>query len=81
MQKITVITGGSRGLGRNTALSVARQSGDVIVTYQSRSEEAQTVVSEIQAMGRKAAALPLNVGEVSSFPAFTDALRKLLEER
>lgn len=81
MQKLTVITGGSRGLGRNTALSVARQGGDVIVTYQSRSEEAQAVLSEIQAMGRKAAALQLNVGEVSSFPAFVGNLRKLLEEK
>ncbi|MFN3400108.1 MAG: SDR family NAD(P)-dependent oxidoreductase, partial [Ferrovibrio sp.] len=54
MSKITLITGGSRGLGRNTALSIARRGGDVVITYQSRSADAEAVVAEIQAMGRKA---------------------------
>ncbi|MCK9912708.1 SDR family NAD(P)-dependent oxidoreductase, partial [Microbacteriaceae bacterium K1510] len=44
MTKIAIVTGSSRGLGRNTALSIARRGGDVIITYHSRAEEAQAVV-------------------------------------
>ena len=80
MTKITLITGASRGLGRNTALSVARHGGDVIVTYQSRSAEADAVVAEIQAMGRRAVALPLDVSDASSFPTFATRLRAALSE-
>ena len=78
MSTITLVTGSSRGLGRNTALSVARSGGDVIVTYHSRAAEAEAVVAEILAMGRKAAALPLDVGNVSTFPDFVDRLRDVL---
>lgn len=78
MSTITLVTGSSRGLGRNTALSVARSGGDVIVTYHSRTAEAEAVVAEILAMGRKAAALPLDVGNVSTFPGFVDRLRDVL---
>jgi NAD(P)-dependent dehydrogenase (short-subunit alcohol dehydrogenase family) len=80
MTKISIVTGSSRGLGRNTALSIARHGGDVILTYQNREEDAQTAVAEIQAMGRKAIALQLDVGNVASFAAFTERLRKALLE-
>ena len=73
MTKITLITGASRGLGRNTALSIARHGGDVIVTYQSRAEDAQAVVAEIQAMGRKAVALQLDTGDMAALAPFADA--------
>lgn len=76
--KITLITGASRGLGRNTALSLARRGGDVVLTYQSRAEDAQAVVAEIQAMGRKAVALQLDTGDVASFAPFADRLRAAL---
>jgi hypothetical protein len=56
MTKITLVTGGSRGLGRNTALSIARYGGDVVLPYQSRGEDAQAALAEIQAVGRKAIA-------------------------
>lgn len=79
MTKITLITGASRGLGRNTALSIARRGGDVIVTYHSRSAEAQAVVAEIQAMGSKAVALQLDTGAVGTFPAFAAQLRSALQ--
>nr|WP_315244202.1 SDR family oxidoreductase [uncultured Albidiferax sp.] len=79
MTKITLITGASRGLGRNTALSIARRGGDAIVTYHSRSAEAQAVVAEIQALGRKAVALQLDTGVVGTFPAFADRLRSALQ--
>jgi NAD(P)-dependent dehydrogenase (short-subunit alcohol dehydrogenase family) len=75
---ISLITGGSRGLGRNTALSIARQGGDVVITYQSRAEDARTAVAEIEAMGRKAVALQLDTGDVAGFPAFVERLRAAL---
>ncbi|HEY0944045.1 MAG TPA: SDR family oxidoreductase [Opitutaceae bacterium] len=78
--KITLVTGASRGLGRNTALSIARQGGDVVLTYQSRAGDAQAVVAEIQAMGRKAVALQLDTGNVGGFAAFAGRLRAALRE-
>lgn len=78
MTTISLVTGSSRGLGRNTALSIARQGGDVIVTYHSRGEEAEAVVAEIQALGRKAVALQLDVGRVSTFADFVGRLRAAL---
>jgi NAD(P)-dependent dehydrogenase (short-subunit alcohol dehydrogenase family) len=78
--QIALVTGASRGLGRSTALSIARCGGDVILTYQSRAEDAQAVVSEIQAMGCRAVALQLDTGEVSSFAPFAARLRTVLRE-
>lgn len=78
--KITLVTGGSRGLGRNTALSIARRGGDVILTYQSRAEDAQAVVAEIEALGRRALAFQLDAGQVSGFAPFADRLKKALAE-
>ena len=80
MTKITLVTGASRGLGRNAALSIARRGGDVIVTYQSRGEDAQAVVAEIVALGRKAAALQLDTGRINGFADFTARLRVALRE-
>jgi NAD(P)-dependent dehydrogenase (short-subunit alcohol dehydrogenase family) len=80
MTKITLVTGASRGLGRNTALSIARSGGDVVLTYQSRREEAQAAVAEIQALGRRAIALQLDTGDVATFAAFGDRLRTALTE-
>lgn len=80
MTKITLVTGASRGLGRNTALSIARRGGDVVITYRSRSEEAQEVVDEIQAMGRRALAFQLDTGNVASFASFAEALKQGLRE-
>jgi NAD(P)-dependent dehydrogenase (short-subunit alcohol dehydrogenase family) len=78
MTTISLVTGASRGLGRNTALSIARRGGDVILTYRSGADAAQAVVAEIEAMGRKAVALPLDTGEASRFPAFADSVRAAL---
>lgn len=80
MNKITLITGASRGLGRNAALHVARGGGDLILTYQNNAEAAQTVAAEIRALGRKALALPLDVADTAGFPAFVDAVRAGLRE-
>jgi NAD(P)-dependent dehydrogenase (short-subunit alcohol dehydrogenase family) len=78
MSKIALVTGSSRGLGRNTALSIARRGGDVVVTYRSGAEEAAKVVNEIEALGRKAVAIQLDVADVSSFPGFVQQLKAAL---
>ena len=77
---IALITGGSRGLGRNTALHLARRGVDVIVTYRSRADEAQAAVAEIEAAGGRGAALELDAGAVATFPAFVEALKKTLKD-
>jgi NAD(P)-dependent dehydrogenase (short-subunit alcohol dehydrogenase family) len=78
MTTVSLVTGANRGLGRNTALSIARQGGDVILTYRHGAEEAQRVVDQIQALGRKAVALQLDVAQVATFPAFAAAVRTAL---
>ena len=80
-RKIALITGGSRGLGRNAALHLAAQGVDVIVTYRSQAGEAAAVVAEAERLGARAAALPLDTGEVASFANFAAALRTVLRER
>lgn len=80
MTKITLITGASRGLGRNTALSIARRGGDVVLTYHSRSQDARAVVAEIQATGRRVVALQLDTGDVATFASFTERLQAALRE-
>ena len=75
---IALITGGSRGLGRSAALHLARDGVDVIFTYRAAEAEAQAVVAEIQALGRKAAALQLDVANTATFPAFADAVRQIV---
>lgn len=75
---IALITGGSRGLGRNAALHLTQKGIDVILTYRSRQDEAQSVVQQIEAQGGRAAALPLDVSQVASFPAFVASVKGLL---
>ncbi|MCZ2496710.1 SDR family oxidoreductase [Xylophilus sp. Kf1] len=80
MRKISIVTGGSRGLGRSTALNIARRGGDVIITYQHDADSAQAVVSEIQAIGGRALALPLDTGQVAGFAPFVQAVRDGLRQ-
>ena len=75
---IALITGASRGLGRNAALALARQGTDVVLTYQRNADEAAAAVAEIQALGRRAMALQLDVANVRDFPDFAAALRTAL---
>jgi NAD(P)-dependent dehydrogenase (short-subunit alcohol dehydrogenase family) len=76
---ITLVTGASRGLGRNTALSIARGGGDVVITYHSQAGEAQAAVAEIEALGRKAVALQLDTGTAAGFAGFAERLRTALQ--
>ncbi|MCL4065817.1 SDR family oxidoreductase [Pseudomonas sp. GX19020] len=80
MSKIALVTGANRGLGRNTALSIARHGGDVIVAYRGNATQAAEVVSEIKALGRKAVAVQLDVAQHDSFVAFADTLRGALRD-
>lgn len=72
---IALVTGGSRGLGKNMAQKLARNGIDVIFTYHSNQAEAEALVAELTALGRRAAALQLDAGRIASFPAFADAVR------
>ena len=80
MTKIAIVTGASRGLGRNTALSIARHGSDVLITYQSREDDAQAVVAEIEALGSRAVAVQLDVSDVAGFPLFAERVRAVLRE-
>lgn len=78
--KIALVTGGSRGLGRNMALRLAAKGIHIVLTYHSRSEEAAQVVADIQQSGVQAAALQLNTGDTKSFDAFFAAMKTTLQE-
>ena len=73
--KIALVTGGSRGLGRNAALHLARQGVAVILTYRSQRADAESTVAQIAALGGHAVALPLDVAQSSSFAAFAGELK------
>jgi NAD(P)-dependent dehydrogenase (short-subunit alcohol dehydrogenase family) len=77
--KIALVTGGSRGLGRNMALSIAKKGLDIVITYKSNESAATEVVKEIQSLGQKAMALKLDIADVKGFEAFTTGLKKILK--
>lgn len=77
---IAIITGGSRGLGRNAALHLARDGVDILFTYRSQKAEAQSLVAEIEALGQRAVGLPLDVGTIASFGPFTQSVREVLSQ-
>lgn len=78
-QKIGLITGGSRGLGKSTALAMAAQGIDVMLTYHSKKAEAEEVVAAIVAMGRKAIALQLDVTVTANFTSFANQVSQTLK--
>ncbi|OOQ56842.1 SDR family NAD(P)-dependent oxidoreductase [Mucilaginibacter pedocola] len=79
--KIALVTGGSRGLGKDMALRIAEKGLDVILTYNSKAEEAQAVVTEIENAGQKAAALQLDTGNIKSFDGFIEQLKQVLKDK
>ncbi|MDQ2819885.1 MAG: SDR family oxidoreductase [Pseudomonadota bacterium] len=78
-QKIALITGGSRGLGKNTALHLATQGVGIVLTYRSQQDEADAVVAQIVDAGGKAATLQLDTALAGTFATFTDSLRATLQ--
>lgn len=77
--KIVLITGGSRGLGRNSAIAAARKGLDVIITYNTNKTAAEEVLSEIRSIGQKGHALKLDTSNTAEFDAFVKTLNALLE--
>ncbi len=77
---IALVTGGSRGLGRNTAIKLAESGTDVILTYNSNRTEADSAVAEIVKLGRRAVALQLNVGVSAGFTTFAEQVRGALKQ-
>jgi NAD(P)-dependent dehydrogenase (short-subunit alcohol dehydrogenase family) len=78
--KIAIVTGGSRGLGRNTVLHLAQRGVRSIFTYNSNRAEAEKVVAAAGEAGSKAIALPLDAGNVSTFDPFVNEVRGALGE-
>jgi len=77
--KIAILTGGSRGLGRNTALNLARRGVDVLFTYRANQKEAQSLISEVEAVGQRAAGFCLDTGDIRAFDGFIGEVRRTLQ--
>jgi NAD(P)-dependent dehydrogenase (short-subunit alcohol dehydrogenase family) len=76
--RIALVTGASRGLGRNTALKLAERGVDVILTFKANEAEAQAAVRDIEALGRKAVALQLDLGDSAQFAHFAGRVKRVL---
>jgi NAD(P)-dependent dehydrogenase (short-subunit alcohol dehydrogenase family) len=77
--KIALVTGGSRGLGKDMALSIAKKGNDVIITYNNSEAEANTVVEEIKALGVNAIAIQLNLSVFNNIDAFVHSVSEILK--
>jgi NAD(P)-dependent dehydrogenase (short-subunit alcohol dehydrogenase family) len=77
--KIALVTGGSRGLGKDMALSIAKKGIDVIITYRSKETEAQEVVREIESLGQKAIALHLDMSMLATLDSFVRVVKETLK--
>lgn len=78
-KKIALVTGASRGLGKDTALQLAKKGFDVLITYQSKKEDADAVVGELEALGSNSFALALDLSNAVSFSTFTKEIAHVLE--
>ena len=78
-EKLAIITGGSRGLGRNTAINLAKRGVDLIFTWRVNEQEAESLVRECEALGRRAAGFRLDTGEIPSFDGFVEEVRRTLQ--
>ncbi|WP_105903457.1 SDR family NAD(P)-dependent oxidoreductase [Vibrio gangliei] len=79
MNKVALITGGSRGLGRSGAIALAKQGVNVVITYLNNEQAAQEVVNDISALGQKAVAMQLDTRDFVSYPAFVEAFKLQLQ--
>jgi NAD(P)-dependent dehydrogenase (short-subunit alcohol dehydrogenase family) len=79
--KIALVTGGSRGLGKDMALSLAKKGMDVIITYLSNEEQAKEVVKQIEALGQNAVALHLNMSDFTSINSFIQTVTQTLQNK
>lgn len=79
--KIALVTGGSRGLGRNMALSIAKKGLDIVLTYNNNKEKANEVIKEIENLGQKAIAIQLNVTDFGKFKEFFDDVQHSIQSQ
>ena len=79
--KIALVTGGSRGLGKNMALRLAEKGHDVIITYNTKKEEALEVVTTIENLGLKAATLQLDVNTIATLDPFIADIKAVLKDK
>jgi NAD(P)-dependent dehydrogenase (short-subunit alcohol dehydrogenase family) len=79
-QKIAIVTGGSRGLGRNTVVNLAKRGVDSIFTYVTHREDADAVVAAVAEAGRRAIPIQLDAGDIGSFDAFVGTVRHALAQ-
>lgn len=75
---VAIVTGGSRGLGKDMVQSIAGRGADVIFTYQSNKAAADELVAEVEGVGRRAAALQLDAGDSGTFDDFVEEVRGVL---
>jgi NAD(P)-dependent dehydrogenase (short-subunit alcohol dehydrogenase family) len=78
--KIALVTGGSRGLGKDMALALAKKGIDVMLTYNSNPDMAADTVAEIEKMGRKSASLQFDAARLDTYDSFLDNVKKLLQQ-
>lgn len=78
--KIALVTGGSRGLGKDMAVSLAKKGIDVILTYQASKDKAEEVVKDIRTMGQKAIALPFDISDFKSIDTFVEHVKSALKK-
>ncbi len=79
--KIALVTGGSRGLGKEMAFRLADKGSDIIITYVSKKEAAEQVVKDIEGMGRKAALLKYDANDIPAISSFSEEFKKLLSSK
>lgn len=78
--KIAIVTGGSRGIGRNTVISLAERGVDSILTYNARRDAAEEVVAAVHEAGARAIALQLDTGDLRAFDGFVENVRNALAQ-
>jgi 3-oxoacyl-[acyl-carrier protein] reductase len=74
--RVALVTGGSRGIGRGIALALARAGADVAINYRSAADEAEAVVADIIAMGRRSQAYAASVDDFAACEAMVAAVAR-----
>lgn len=80
MNKIALVTGGSRGLGKSMVMALAKKGISVIFTYQKQQLDAEQLIQKVSTSGGKAAALQLDMNKLQTFPAFSLQLKEILSQ-